>query len=281
MGLAVAVANLDAIIELIRRAPDPQTAKEQLIARPWPAESVIELIKLIDDPANLEEVARAYQLSEAQAKAILDLRLQRLTGLERDKIAGELREMAVKITYNLEILDSRPKRLDLLRTELHRDEGEVRLAAPDRDPGPGVRGRHRGADPARGHGRHRHPWRLHQARAALDLSRPAARRARAHRHGDARRGFRQPGVRRGHPDADAVLLDPRHGLQVQGLPPAARQSAGARQGADQPAAAGGGRDDLHRHALAGGREQLGAEPDRVRDRRAATSAATSSAISST
>ena len=118
MGLAVAVANLDAIIELIRRAPDPQTAKEQLLARSWPAESVIDLIKLIDDPANLEAVARAYQLSEAQAKAILDLRLQRLTGLERDKIAGELREMAVKITYNLEILDSRSKRLDLLRTEL-------------------------------------------------------------------------------------------------------------------------------------------------------------------
>ncbi len=118
MGLAVAVANLDPIIELIRRAPDPQTAKEQMLARTWPAESVIDLIKLIDDPANLEEVARAYQLSEAQAKAILDLRLQRLTGLERDKIAGELREMAVKITYNLEILDSRPKRLDLLRSEL-------------------------------------------------------------------------------------------------------------------------------------------------------------------
>ncbi|HKP26217.1 MAG TPA: DNA gyrase subunit A [Dongiaceae bacterium] len=118
MGLAVAVANIDAIIELIRRSPDPQTAKEQMLARAWPAESVIELIKLIDDPANLEQVARAYQLSEAQAKAILDLRLQRLTGLERDKIAGELREMAVKITYNLEILDSRPKRLDLLRSEL-------------------------------------------------------------------------------------------------------------------------------------------------------------------
>jgi DNA gyrase subunit A len=118
MGLAVAVANLDAIIELIRRAPDPQTAREQMLARTWPAESVIDLIKLIDDPANLQDVARAYQLSEAQAKAILDLRLQRLTGLERDKIAGELREMAAKITYNLEILDSRPKRLDLLRTEL-------------------------------------------------------------------------------------------------------------------------------------------------------------------
>jgi DNA gyrase subunit A len=84
VGLAVAVANLDQIIELIRRAPDPQGAKEQLLARRWPAETVIDLIKLIDDPANLEEVARAYQLSEAQARAILDLRLQRLTGLERD-----------------------------------------------------------------------------------------------------------------------------------------------------------------------------------------------------
>jgi DNA gyrase subunit A len=118
MGLAVAVANLDAIIELIRRAPDPQAAKEHLLARRWPAESVVDLIRLIDDPANLEEVARAYQLSEAQAKAILELRLQRLTGLERDKIAGDLREMAARITYNLEILESRPKRLDLLRTEL-------------------------------------------------------------------------------------------------------------------------------------------------------------------
>ncbi|HET6160805.1 MAG TPA: DNA gyrase subunit A [Dongiaceae bacterium] len=118
MGLAVAVANLDPIIELIRRAPDPQTAKEQLVARRWPAESVIDLIKLIDDPANLEEVARAYQLSEAQAKAILDLRLQRLTGLERNKIAGDLTEMAAKIADNLETLESRPKRLQILRSEL-------------------------------------------------------------------------------------------------------------------------------------------------------------------
>jgi DNA gyrase subunit A len=118
MGLAVAVANLDAIIELIRRAPDPQSAKEQLLERRWPAESVIDLIKLIDDPANLEAAARAYQLSEAQAKAILDLRLQRLTGLERDKIAGDLQEMAAKIADNLETLESRPKRLGILRTEL-------------------------------------------------------------------------------------------------------------------------------------------------------------------
>jgi DNA gyrase subunit A len=118
MGLAVAVANLDAIIELIRHAPDPQTAKDRLLAERWPAESVIDLIKLIDDPANLEDVARAYQLSEAQAKAILDLRLQRLTGLERDKIAADLRELSAQIIENLEILDSRPKRLQLMRDEL-------------------------------------------------------------------------------------------------------------------------------------------------------------------
>ena len=118
MGLAVAVANIDAIIELIRRAPNPQAAKEQLVARTWPAIDVASLIKLIDDPADLDAVSRAYQLSEAQAKAILDLRLQRLTGLEREKIAEELKEHAAKIADCLETLDSRPKRLGILRGEL-------------------------------------------------------------------------------------------------------------------------------------------------------------------
>ncbi len=118
MGLAVAVANLDEIIALIRHAPNPQAAKEGLLARTWPAEDVKPLIKLIDDPADLDGVARAYQLTEAQAKAILDLRLQRLTGLERDKIADELREHAVKIADCLETLDSRPKRLGILRDEM-------------------------------------------------------------------------------------------------------------------------------------------------------------------
>jgi DNA gyrase subunit A len=72
----------------------------------------------VDDPANLEETARGYQLSEAQAKAILDLRLQRLTGLEREKIAEDLKELSAKIADNLETLESRPKRLNILRTEL-------------------------------------------------------------------------------------------------------------------------------------------------------------------
>ncbi|MBL9035604.1 MAG: DNA gyrase subunit A [Rhodospirillaceae bacterium] len=118
MGLAVAVANLDEIIALIRHAPNPQAAKEGLLARTWPAMDVLPLIKLIDDPADLDAVARAYQLTEAQAKAILDLRLQRLTGLEREKIAEELKEHAAKIADCLETLDSRPKRLGILRSEL-------------------------------------------------------------------------------------------------------------------------------------------------------------------
>jgi DNA gyrase subunit A len=118
MGIAVAVANLDDMIALIRHAPNPQAAREQMLARTWPAMDVAPLIKLIDDPADLDGVSRAYQLTEAQAKAILDLRLQRLTGLERDKIAEELREHAAKITDCLETLDSRPKRLGILRDEL-------------------------------------------------------------------------------------------------------------------------------------------------------------------
>jgi DNA gyrase subunit A len=118
MGIAVAVANLDEMIALIRHAPSPQEAKERMLARTWPAVDVAPLIKLIDDPADLDAVSRAYQLTEAQAKAILDLRLQRLTGLERDKIAEELREHAAKITDCLETLDSRPKRLGILRDEL-------------------------------------------------------------------------------------------------------------------------------------------------------------------
>ena len=116
-GLAIAVANIDDVIALIRRAPDPQTAREELMARQWPAMDVEPLIKLIDEPGRAI-VDGKYQLSEAQAKAILDLRLHRLTGLERDKIGGELTEIGAQIKEYLEILSSRPKLLEVLRGEL-------------------------------------------------------------------------------------------------------------------------------------------------------------------
>lgn len=115
-GLAVAVANLDEVIAIIRMAPDPQSAREALTSRTWAVGDVAPLILLIDEPGRRAEDGQ-YQLSEVQAKAILDLRLHRLTGLERDKIGGELREIGAQIVEYLEILASRPKLLDVMRTE--------------------------------------------------------------------------------------------------------------------------------------------------------------------
>lgn len=117
-GLAVAVANIDEVIKLIRHAGNPTEAKEQLLAKRWPAMDVSPLIALIDDPEYFVDEVGTYQMSEIQAKAILDLRLHRLTGLERDKIGDELREITDKIAEFLAILASREKMLDVLRNEL-------------------------------------------------------------------------------------------------------------------------------------------------------------------
>ena len=116
-GLAIAVANIDAVIALIRAAPDPGTAREKLMARAWPVGDVEPLIRLIDEPGR-GIVDGCYHLSEAQAKAILDLRLHRLTGLERDKIGDELRDIGRQIEEFLLILSSRPRLLEVLREEL-------------------------------------------------------------------------------------------------------------------------------------------------------------------
>ena len=90
VGLAIAVANIDEIINLIRRAPDPQTAREQLMERHWPARDVEALIRLIDDPRHKISEDGTYQLSEEQARAILELRLQRLTGKKADAAASDV-----------------------------------------------------------------------------------------------------------------------------------------------------------------------------------------------
>jgi DNA gyrase subunit A len=125
-GLLVAINNIDPVIALIRAAPDPATAREQLMARDWPATDVAPFIRLIDDPGH-QVVDGTYRLSEVQARAILDLRLQRLTGLERDKLAAETKEIADKIGDLLAILQSREKLLGVIRTEL----AEMRSAFAD------------------------------------------------------------------------------------------------------------------------------------------------------
>lgn len=116
VGLAIAVENLDPVIELIRTAANPNEAKDALLAKAWPAGDVEPLVKLIAEPGR-EVVNGTYRLSEAQAKAILDLKLQRLTGLERDKIHDELRAIGEEIKEYLSILASREKLLGIMKDE--------------------------------------------------------------------------------------------------------------------------------------------------------------------
>ena len=118
VGLAVAVANIDAIIALIRKAPDPAEARARLMARAWPARDVAAMIELINDPGGVLGADGNYTMTEAQARAILELRLQRLTALERGKIADELKTLVEKIIDYLDILKSRDRLLDIMRTEL-------------------------------------------------------------------------------------------------------------------------------------------------------------------
>ncbi len=117
-GLAVAVANLDEMIRLIREAPDPATARARMLERRWPVGDVAPLILLVEDAGGAPDDAGTYRLSDAQARAILDLRLHRLTGLEREKIGQDLREVTDRIRWYLEVLSSRETLLGILKDEL-------------------------------------------------------------------------------------------------------------------------------------------------------------------
>ena len=119
VGLAIAVANIDEIIALIRKAPDPATARTQLMERDWPAKDVAPLVELIADPRHKVSAEGTYKLSEEQAKAILDLRLQRLTALGRDEIGDELKGLGAQISEYLDILRSRSRIIDIIKDELN------------------------------------------------------------------------------------------------------------------------------------------------------------------
>ena len=117
VGLAITVANIDDVINLIRNAKDPIDAKEKLMARDWKAENMQSLIDLIDDPES-KIINGTYKLSEAQAKAILELKLHRLTGLEQDKLAEEIKATGLEIQELLSILDNHEKLLGIMKSEL-------------------------------------------------------------------------------------------------------------------------------------------------------------------
>ncbi len=117
VGLAIAVDSIDAVIALIRASADAAAARAALLARTWPAAGVRPLLMLIDDERNVV-VDDTVRLTEEQVRAILDLRLQRLTGLEREKIEAEMKEVAGEIAALLEILDSRIRRIEVMTEEL-------------------------------------------------------------------------------------------------------------------------------------------------------------------
>ena len=222
-GLAIAVANIDEVIRLIRAAPDPNTAREQLMARHWPAEDIAPLIALVDDPRHRVAEDGTYRLSDAQARAILDLRLQRLTALGRDEIGDELKKLADEISDYLDILRSRVRILGIIKDELTavREafatprktqildwdadvEDEDLIQREDMV----VTVTHAG----------------YIKRVPLSTYR-AQRRGGKGRSGmaDPRRGFRHAPVRGQHAHAGAVLLLARPGLQGKGLAPAAHR----------------------------------------------------------
>jgi DNA gyrase subunit A len=118
VGLAIAVANLDEVIKLIRHAPSPAVAREQLMERDWPARDIAPLVELIADPRHKVQTDGTYKLSEEQAKAILELRLARLTALGRDEIADELKKIGEEIKEYLAILASRLRVVEIVKGEL-------------------------------------------------------------------------------------------------------------------------------------------------------------------
>ncbi|MCV2873309.1 DNA gyrase subunit A [Defluviimonas sp. WL0050] len=129
-GLAVAVSNVDEVVATIRSSADPAEAREKLMTRRWPAHDIVEYIRLIDDPTHKINDDGTYNLSEIQARAILDLRLQRLTAMGVKEVTDELQELAAKIRDYLDILGSRERIMAIISDELR--EVKDQFAVPRR-----------------------------------------------------------------------------------------------------------------------------------------------------
>ena len=117
-GLAVAVSNVDEVVATIRSSADPAEAREKLMTRRWPAHDIVEYIRLIDDPTHPVNEDGTYNLSETQARAILDLRLQRLTAMGVKEVTDELQDLAARIRDYLDILGSRERIMAIISDEL-------------------------------------------------------------------------------------------------------------------------------------------------------------------
>ncbi len=264
VGLAIAVANIDEMIALIRGSKDAAEAREALMAREWPAKDMAPVVLLIDDPRHTVSAEGTTRLSAEQAKAILDLRLQRLTALGREEITDELDKLAVQIADYLDILRSRARIQSIIkdelkavreqfatprRTEITEQEAEVEDEDLIQREDMVVTVSHLG----------------YIKRVPLSTYRSQKRGGKGRGGMQVREaGLRLAAVRGLHAYAGAVLLLARQGLQAEGLAAAAGGPAGARQGADQHPAARGGRDHHLDHAAAGGRKDVGRARRHVR-----------------
>ena len=201
LGLVVAVTNMDEVVRIIRGARNPAAARAALLDREWPIGEIAQYIRLVEAiEDDIETLAGStYKLSELQVKAILDLRLHRLTALGRDEIGDELQKLSEVIVELLAILADRVKLYGVMRAELVQVRESVRHAARLRNRPRLGRHRRRRPDRARRDGGDGHARRLYQAHRALDLPRAKPGRQGPFGHGDQGRGCGGDDVR--HLDA--------------------------------------------------------------------------------
>ena len=257
VGLAIAVANIDEVIRTIRASKDANEAREALMARDWPAADVAALIELIDDPRHKVSREGTYRLSDVQARAILDLRLQRLTALGRDEIKEELDKLAAEIADYLDILRSRARIQAIVKDELAKVKAD--FATPRRTEIIEQTDEVEDEDLIQ-----REDMVVTVSHLGYVKRVPLSTYRAQRRGGKGRSGMQTR-------DEDFVtrlfvasthtpvlfFSSARPRLQAEGLAAAAGGAAGARQGADQHPPARSGRDHQHHHAAARGREDLG------------------------
>ena len=266
VGLAIAVANIDEVIRLIRASNDAAAARQALMERDWPAADIGVLLDLIDEPGNVISADGTVRLTDEQARGILELRLQRLTGLEREKIQEEMTEVGAKIRDLLDILASRPRRMDLMRDELAKARAEIASprrtdiveAAADQDdesliePGQMVVTITRDG---------------FIKRTTLETYRAQNRGGRGRAGASiARRRHRDAQLPCAYASMGAVLLLRRQGVPREGLATAGSWADREGQGAGEPAARTWLRHDHHGAAAAAGRDAVGQPASAVRDR---------------
>ena len=274
-GLAVALANIDEFIETIKTSPTPPMAKSALMAKSWDSSMVREMLARVGEetvggrdayrPAGLSpnfglQADGLYRLSDDQASEILQMRLQRLTGLEQDKIIGEYKEVMAEIADLLEHPGDADAGHDHHRRRARGAEAGVRpdqaRRAPQRDREERDRARDRGPDHADRRGRHALAHRLHQEPGALRVPGAAARRPR--QAGDAEQGRRlgRAALHRQHPRLDPLLHHPRPGLLAEGVGGAAGLARLARPADRQHVPAAARREGQRRPAADRGLPQL-------------------------